>query len=136
MPQWYINASKKYKFTEPKRLSAFKRYQTYIFKPVFAEATEKLKEEDGIELTGQQKMVLFAKLSSQYWTQYTNVIINPGNNLSEAEIAKLRKNKTIKQRFDQFVNTELNKIYTTADYKDQLVAAVHANLQRALSPPV
>ena len=57
-------------------------------------ATERLKENNGVELTGQQKMVLFAKLSSGFWTENTNSIINPGNNLSEADLAKLRRDYT------------------------------------------
>ena len=97
-------------------------------------ATERLKENDGVELTGQQKMVLFAKLSSGFWTENTNSIINPGNNLSEADLAKLRRDKAVKQRFDQYVNNVLQHINDdTEGFRDRFVGQVYNALKSVLA---
>ena len=97
-------------------------------------ATERLKENDGVELTGQQKMVLFAKLSSGFWTANTNNIINPGNDLSDADIAKLRRDKAVKQRFDQYVNDVLQHIHNNNEgFRDRFVDEVYSALKSVLA---
>ncbi len=135
LPGWYLAAADKYKYTEPKRLSAFKRYQTYIFKQLFSDACDRLEDIDHITLTGQQKMMLFAKLSSAYWTSNTNRIINPGNNLSAKDIAKLRKNNDIKQLFDNYVNDILTNLRNTPGYYDSYLDNVYNDLKRLTSTP-
>lgn len=109
-------------------------YQIYVFKLAFAVATERLKDKDDIELRGQQKMGLFAKLSRGFGTENTNSIINPYNNLSKEDIAKLRRNNAIIQRFDQFVNYILEHIQNnTEGNRDCFVNEIYSDLKSVLS---
>lgn len=135
LPLWYQEASnsKHYKVTDPtKRLSAYKRYQSYVFKPLFDNAVRRLAAEDHRELTGAEKMQLFGKIAAGFWNENTNQIIDPDGSMNEDQRKKARKSKEAKESFDEYVNNTLNLIKTQPGFSDRYQNEIYTALKSVL----
>lgn len=135
LPLWYQQASnsKHYKVMDPtKRLSAYKRYQSYVFKPLFDNAVRQLAAVDHRELTGAEKMQLFGKIASGFWTVNTNQLIDPDGSKDEEQLKKDRKTKEAKTVFDEYVNNTLNLIKTQPGFSDRFQNEIYTALKSVL----
>ncbi len=135
IPDWYQAASdsKHYKILNPtKRLSAYKRYQTYVFKPLFNAALRQLEVSDHRTLNGAEKMQLFGKICGGFWNEGSNQVINPDGTLNEEQIKKLRKTNEVKLALDDFVNNSLNLIKTEPGYAEHLTTEIYNAIKSVL----
>ena len=94
LPAWYQSPPSGYRVKKVRAQSAFNQFKKYVFGPAFDDAIGQYEDASGTNLTGQQKMILHAKLCSRYWKQQIRRVLDPRNTLSEAEFEKLRKKKS------------------------------------------
>ena len=125
-PEWYdaVANSKKYKMNEPKRLTAYQRFQHYILKPICDSLM------DGRGITGVDKLKLFAKLSGQLWN---NFVVEPAvkaadPDATKEDIEKAKKSKKWKPIFDHLVTEYISKIKsdqnTFGEFADHIDMAI------------
>lgn len=127
-PAWFdaVANGEKYRMHEPKRLTAYQRFQRFILKPTFDNIME------GRGITGVSKLQMFAKLSGQLWNDFVIVpairAVQP--EATEEDIEKAKKSKKWKPIFDNLVseyiarfNTDQNTFNEFIDYIDQAISA-------------
>ena len=128
-PDWYdtVANTEKYRMHEPKRLTAYQRFQRFILKGIFDNLMQ------GRGITGVNKLQMFAKLSGKLWNDFVIIpaVRAAQPNATSEDIEKARKSTQWKPIFDQLVTeyiarlrTDQNTFNEFADYIDQAISAL------------
>ena len=121
------NSTEKYRMHEPKRLTAYQRFQRFILKGIFDNLMQ------GRGITGVNKLQMFAKLSGKLWNDFVIIpaVRAAQPNATSEDIEKARKSTQWKPIFDQLVTeyiarlrTDQNTFNEFADYIDQAISAL------------
>lgn len=119
-PAWYDNAYEKgYKLKNlnKNRMGPFRRFQTYIVKPRFANFLESAGLTDY-----PKKGPLLAKVTGALWNEYIVTLLGHLMQIQENELEKFKKTKQFKELADNEITKMLNKLYNESEYLEEFDA--------------
>ena len=132
LPQFYRTTQR-----APRSQSAYGMYKKYVFGPAFEDAIAQVEEVIDRDITGKEKMLYHSKLCGVTWKDQVKRQLDPRNQLTPAELDKLKKRKAVKPQLEQLVRELVGgfKDNTNTHSYDNFVQILIRGIQSLLDVP-